>query len=91
MDNLDIWEDEIWEVKTSDNNNSGWQYSTNLLERKIMWKYRTFYIDLKSSDYWKFLKISEKSRGTKKTIMMDIDDFDQFMDVLAEVKDIVKK
>lgn len=48
---------------------------------------RTFYFDLKQSGNGKFLKISEKSRGGRKTtIMMDEEDVQPFIDALQEMK-----
>lgn len=48
---------------------------------------RTFYIDLKESGNGKFFKISEKSRGGQKTtIMFDVEDLDQFIAALQEMK-----
>lgn len=48
---------------------------------------RTFYIDLKESGNGKFLKISEKSRGGQKTtIMFDVEDLDQMIAALQEMK-----
>lgn len=48
---------------------------------------RTFYVDLKESGNGKFLKISEKSRGGQKTtIMFDVEDLDQMIAALQEMK-----
>lgn len=48
---------------------------------------RTFYVDLKESGNGKFFKISEKSRGGQKTtIMFDVEDLDQMIAALQEMK-----
>ena len=48
---------------------------------------RTFYVDLKESGNGKFFKISEKSRGGQKTtIMFDVEDLDQIIAALQEMK-----
>lgn len=48
---------------------------------------RTFYIDLKESSHGKFLKVSEKSRGGRKTtIMLDCEDIDKFIAAFEEMK-----
>lgn len=50
-------------------------------------KQRTFYIDLKESANGKFFKVSEKSRGGRKTtIMFDAEDLGAFIDALNEMK-----
>lgn len=50
-------------------------------------KQRTFYIDLKESTNGKFFKVSEKSRGGRKTtIMFDAEDLGAFIDALTEMK-----
>ena len=50
-------------------------------------KQRTFYIDLKESSNGKFFKMSEKSRGGRKTtIMFDAEDLGQIVDALIEMK-----
>ena len=50
-------------------------------------KQRTFYIDLKESSNGKFFKVSEKSRGGRKTtIMFDAEDLQQFVDAFTEMK-----
>ena len=50
-------------------------------------KQRTFYIDLKESANGKFFKVSEKSRGGRKTtIMFDAEDLGAFVDALNEMK-----
>lgn len=50
-------------------------------------KQRTFYIDLKESSNGKFFKISEKSRGGRKTtIMFDCEDLPAFINALNEMQ-----
>jgi hypothetical protein len=65
----------------------GRQYADELHSITIHARQRTFYIDLKQSGNGKFFKISEKSRGGRKTtIMFDAEDLDQFIQALQEMK-----
>ncbi len=61
-------------------------YANEILSRKIEARNRTFFIDLKQSTYGKFLKISEKSRGRKSTIIMDAEDVPKFIEALEDVR-----
>ena len=63
------------------------QYADEIHSVTIHARQRTFYIDLKQSGNGKFLKISEKSRGGRKTtIMFDSEDLDQIIAALQEMK-----
>ncbi len=63
------------------------QYADEIHSITIHARQRTFYIDLKQSGNGKFFKISEKSRGGRKTtIMFDSEDLDQFIQALQEMK-----
>ena len=63
------------------------QYGKELHSITIHAKQRTFYVDLKESVNGKFFKISEKSRGGRKTtIMFDAEDLDSFINALNEMK-----
>ena len=63
------------------------QYADEIHSVTIHARQRTFYIDLKQSGNGKFLKISEKSRGGRKTtIMFDSEDLDQIIAALTEMK-----
>ncbi len=65
----------------------GGRYATDLHSVTIHARQRTFYVDLKESGNGKFLKISEKSRGGQKTtIMFDVEDLDQMISALTEMK-----
>jgi len=65
----------------------GRQYADEIHSVTIHARQRTFYIDLKQSGNGKFLKISEKSRGGRKTtIMFDAEDLDQIIAALQEMK-----
>lgn len=57
----------------------------------IQGKKRKFFVDLKESDYGKFLKITEKSKGKKNVIMMDVEDFPEFMKSLGEIQNIINQ
>jgi len=65
----------------------GRQYADEIHSVTIHARQRTFYIDLKQSGNGKFLKISEKSRGGRKTtIMFDAEDLDPVIAALQEMK-----
>ena len=65
----------------------GGRFATDLHSVTIHARQRTFYIDLKESGNGKFFKISEKSRGGQKTtIMFDVEDLDQIIAALQEMK-----
>ena len=62
-------------------------YAQEVHSITIHGRQRTFYIDLKQSSHGKFFKVSEKSRGGRKTtIMFDAEDLDQFIKALEEMK-----
>jgi hypothetical protein len=61
-------------------------YASELYSKQIKAKFRTFFVDLKESQNGKFIKISEKSRGKKSTIMMDAEDIPMFIEALQEVQ-----
>jgi len=61
----------------------GGNFANEIYSEKISAKFRTFFIDVKESGNGKFIKISEKSRGGKKsTIMMDSEDVPEFIEAL---------
>jgi hypothetical protein len=63
------------------------EYGKELHSITIHAKQRTFYIDLKESSNGKFFKVSEKSRGGRKTtIMFDAEDLEAFLNALQEMK-----
>ncbi len=63
------------------------EYGKELHSITIHAKQRTFYVDLKESSNGKFFKVSEKSRGGRKTtIMFDAEDLDAFLNALQEMK-----
>ena len=63
------------------------QFGKELHSITIRAKQRTFYIDLKESSNGKFFKVSEKSRGGRKTtIMFDSEDLGAFIDAFNEMK-----
>ncbi len=72
-------------------NNSGSRgdrrYANEIFSKTIHAKFRTFYIDLKESVNGKFLKVSEKSRGRKTTIMMDAEDVPEMIKALQEAQE----
>lgn len=87
--------DELPSTPSSSENNAGGDFSNNggggyadeVFSTKIATKFRVFYIDLKESRNGKFVKISEKSRGGKRsTIMFDGEDIDAFLEAFTELK-----
>ncbi|MDD4628813.1 MAG: hypothetical protein PHE68_05480 [Candidatus Peribacteraceae bacterium] len=66
---------------------AGRQFADEIHSITIHARQRTFYVDLKQSGNGKFIKISEKSRGGRKTtIMFDSEDLDPMIAALQEVK-----
>lgn len=59
-------------------------YANEIFTKTIHAKFRTFYIDVKESRNGKFLKISEKSKGRKSTVMMDAEDVPKVIEALQE-------
>ena len=64
----------------------GGGFAKELFSKTIHAKFRTFFVDLKESVNGKFIKISEKSRGRKSTIMMDAEDVPAMIEALQEVQ-----
>jgi hypothetical protein len=61
-------------------------YAEEVFSKTIQAKFRTFYIDLKKSSNGYFVKISEKSRGRKSTVMMDMEDVTPMIQALTEAQ-----
>jgi len=59
-------------------------FAQEIFTRTVHAKFRTFYIDVKQSRNGKFIKISEKSRGRKSTVMMDAEDVPAVIEALQE-------
>ena len=64
----------------------GGKYAQELFSKTIHAKFRTFFVDLKESVNGKFVKVSEKSKGRKSTIMMDAEDVPAMIEALQEVQ-----
>jgi hypothetical protein len=64
----------------------GGGFAEELFTKTVHAKFRTFYVDLKESKNGKFLKVSEKSRGRKSTIMMDAEDVPAIIEALQEAQ-----
>lgn len=70
----------------------GGRFASEIHSEKIATKFRTFFLDVKESTNGKFLKISEKSRGGKKsTIMMDGEDVPEFIEALKRANGVLEK
>jgi len=61
-------------------------FAKELFSKTVHAKFRTFYIDVKESRNGKFVKISEKSRGKKSTVMMDAEDVPAVIEALKEAQ-----
>jgi hypothetical protein len=64
----------------------GGGYANELFSKQIHTKLRRFFIDLKESQNGKYVKMSEKSNGRKSTIMFDVENIDEIIEALQEVK-----
>jgi PurA ssDNA and RNA-binding protein len=50
---------------------------------------RLFFVDLKQSHQGRYLKITEKSGGQKRTILMDEEDFVQFFKAINDINELL--
>ncbi len=64
-------------------------YSNEVFSEKISAKHRTFFVDVKENHYGHLVKISEKSRGKKSTIMMDAEDLDDIIAALTNARNFI--
>jgi hypothetical protein len=62
-----------------------------LYTEKIFADRKIFFVDLKSNDRGKFLKITEDVRGRRDTIMVPAETLDEFIDALQNVADFLAK
>lgn len=75
------------ESGSSSNSNGGGSFSDEIFSTKIEGRSRLFYIDLKESSQGKFVKISEKSRGGRRsTIMFDQEELPAFLEAFEAIK-----
>lgn len=81
---------------TSSSSSQGGHYGSNqdstveLYTYKVRGRKRTYFIDLKESVNGKFVKISEKSNGMKRTILIDQEDFAEFFGALVEANNLLQ-
>lgn len=68
---------------------NGGGYSQEVFSEKISAKYRTFFIDVKENAHGHLIKVSEKSRGRKSTIMMDAEDLDDVIAALTNARNFI--
>ena len=65
-------------------------YSNEVFSEKVSAKYRTFFIDVKENAHGHLVKVSEKSRGGKKsTVMMDAEDLTDVIAALTKAKNFI--
>lgn len=65
----------------------GGGYADEIHSVTIRARQRTFYLDLKQSSHGKFFKLSEKSRGGRKTtIMFDVEDLPEMIKAFQEMQ-----
>ncbi len=91
-DGLDVGQDDDYSSNdlTDISQRSEQGLPEEIYSKKIRARSRVFFVDLKKSGYGKFLKISEKSRGGKKTtVIMDQEDIPQLIEALEEVKQLL--
>jgi hypothetical protein len=73
-------------VRNTAHGSKNGSYAEEIFSRKIEARSRTYFIDLKQSQYGKFLKISERSRGRKTTIMIDAENVEELIEALGEAQ-----
>ena len=61
-----------------------------LYTEKIFSDRKIFFVDLKSNDRGKFLKITEDVRGRRDTIMVPTETLDELVDALHNVQDYLR-
>lgn len=61
-------------------------FAEEIYSKKIETRVRTYFIDLKQSMFGKFVKISERSKGQKKTIMIDAENLPEIIAALQEAQ-----
>lgn len=69
--------------------NSQGSYSQEVFSEKISARYRTFFIDVKENANGHLVKVSEKSRGKKSTIMFDAEDLEAMITALQNAKNAI--
>ncbi|PCI24807.1 hypothetical protein COB57_03490 [Candidatus Peregrinibacteria bacterium] len=69
----------------------GYGYAEEIFSESLQTPNRTYFVDYKLSPRGRYLKISEKSRGRKSTIMLDEEDILDFYNILSKVVDQIKK
>jgi hypothetical protein len=62
-----------------------------LYTEKIFADRKIFFVDLKSNDRGKFLKITEDVRGRRDTIMVPTETLDEFIDALQNVAEFLRE
>jgi hypothetical protein len=76
----------IQEEKDTDDTGEVEKFSEDVFSRTLKTRSRTFFFDLKKSVNGKFLKISERYKGKKSTIMMDAADIAGFIDAMNAIR-----
>jgi len=55
---------------------------------KIITERKIFFVDLKENDRGRFVKITEDVRGRRDTIILPIENLDDFLDALATIREV---
>jgi hypothetical protein len=55
---------------------------------KIVTDRKIFFLDLKENERGRFVKITEDVRGRRDTIMVPIENLDEFLDALTTIREI---
>ena len=80
------------EEEEEEENNGGYRRRREepLYTEKIFADRKIFFVDLKSNDRGKFLKITEDVRGRRDTIMVPEESLQEIIDALNNVSDFLK-
>ena len=70
---------------------TGQDTTREIFTHRVRGRKRTYFIDLKESQNGKFVKISEKSNGMKRTILLDQEDFAEFFGALVQIDTLIKE
>ena len=82
----------MFEEEEENENNGGYRRRREepLYTEKIFADRKIFFVDLKSNDRGKFLKITEDVRGRRDTIMVPEETLQELIDALNNVSDFLK-
>ena len=85
-----MWEEEEEEEKEGNGSEYRRRRDEPLYTEKIFSDRKVFFVDLKSNDRGRFLKITEDVRGRRDTIMVPEESLQELIDALQNVSDYLK-